>query len=352
MQFTLWRHAVTLRRPVSAAQQRHDVLDRLYLCVEHEGVSGFGEIAPQPTALNGDPAVDDVLDELRAVALPQVLEVTAREGAPPSWTRVARFAGSRAASPFAVALVEMALLDRELRASRVDVTSLWTRRFLTPSQATVSLLDLDGPWIIDAAAQRVRVKTSPGTLSKAALDRLAMLSLPVLLDFNCSATSDAQVLEQVDQIKSVARVDAVEQPFAAGNVIDHATLAEQLSVPLSLDEGVRTLRDLTQITRYSAASMVCIKPARVGGLANARAMIVKANVLGLRPYLGGFFESSYARHVHRLLAENCVSEPSDLGVVAVDSAVDEPEIVAARGGFGVAPRAAMLDRARVIHTLP
>jgi O-succinylbenzoate synthase len=352
MQITLWRYEVTLRKPVSAAAQRHDFRDRLFLCVEHEGVSGFGEIAPQPTALNGDAAVDDVLDELRAVTLPQVLEVVTREGAPPSWTRVARFAGSRVASPFAVALVEMALLDRELRAERVDVTSLWTRRFLTPSQATVSLVDLDGPWIIDAAAARVRVKTSPGTLLSAAMDRLAALSLPVLLDFNCSAHNDAQVLEQVDQILPVVRVDAVEQPFAAGNIIDHATLAEQLRVPLSLDEGVHTVRDLTRIARYSAASMVCIKPARVGGLANARAMILRATVLGLRPYLGGFFESPYARHVHRLLAENCVSEPSDLGVVAVDGAFDEPEIVLARGGFGVAPSAAMLERARVIATWP
>jgi O-succinylbenzoate synthase len=352
MKFTLWRHEVTLRQPVRAAHQRHDVRERLFVRVEHEGISGFGEISPQPTALNGDAAVNDVLDELRAVAIPQLLEVTVREGAPPSWTRVARFAGSRGASPFAVALVEMALLDRELRASGVGVTSLWTRRFLTPNQSTVSLLDPDGPWSVDAGAKRVRVKTSPGTLSNAALERLSTLSLPVLLDFNCSAVSDGQVLEQVDQVMRVARVDAVEQPFAAGNIIDHATLAEQLDVPLSLDEGVRTVRDLTQIARYSAASMICIKPARVGGLANARAMVLRANVLGLRVYFGGFFESSFARHVHRLLAENCVSEPSDLGMVAVETAADEPEIVAVRGGFGVAPSAAMLERARVINTSP
>jgi len=82
-------------------------------------------------------------------------------------------------------------------------------------------------------------------------------------------------------------IDAVEQPYAPGNVIDHATLAEQLSVPLSLDEGVRSPRDLEQIVRYSAAKIVCLKPPRVGGLANTRTMAQRAAALGLEPYVAG-----------------------------------------------------------------
>jgi O-succinylbenzoate synthase len=352
MKITLWRSDVTLRRPVRAAAQDHDVRTRLFLAVEHQAVLGYGEVAPQPFALNGDPSIDEVLEEVVEVVVPLVLEVAHREGAPPSWSRLARFAGSRSASPFAVALVEMALLDRELRASDVEPTSLWTRNFETPNQATVSLIDLEGAWDIDAEAARVRVKTTPGTLSRAALDRLSELAVPVLLDFNCSASEDAQVLDQVEQISPVATIAAVEQPYAVGNIIDHATLAEQLAVPLSLDEGVRSARDLAQIARYSAASLVCIKPARVGGLANARSMIEKAALLGLRSYLGGFFESPYARHVHRLLAQNCVSEPSDLGLVAVVGSADEPEVESVAGGFQVAPSARLLQRAPVIARWP
>jgi O-succinylbenzoate synthase len=352
MKITLWRSDVTLLRPTRAAGQDHDDRTRLFLGVEDETVRGFGEIAPQPFALNGDPSVDEVLDEVREVVVPLVLEVANREGKLPSWTRLSRFAGSRSASPFAVALVEMALLDRELRASHLEPTSLWARNFETPNQATVSLLDLDGAWNIGREIAQVRVKTSPGTLSHAALDRLGELGLPVLLDFNCSASDDVQVLDQVEQILPVATIAAVEQPYAVGNIIDHATLAEQLTVPLSLDEGVRSARDLVQIARYSAASLVCIKPARVGGLANARSMAEKATALGLRPYLGGFFESPYARHVHRLLAENCVGEPSDLGVVAVVGGLDDPETVSVAGGFHRAPSVQLLDRALVIATWP
>jgi O-succinylbenzoate synthase len=350
MKLTLWRDDVTMLRPVAAAAQRHEVRARLFLRLEHDGGVGFGEVSPQPRALNGDPGLDEVLDELLGVTLVQVRSVVAREGALPSWTRLARFVGSRPASAVAVALVEMALLDRELRVAQLDASSLWPHRFNTPTQTTVSLLDAEEPWIIDRSVARVRTKTAPGTLTCDSLARLSELSVPILLDFNCSATSDAQVLNQVAQIARVATIAAVEQPYAPGNLIDHATLAEQLSVPVSLDEGVRNPRDIVQIARYGAAQMVCIKPARVGGMANARSMAQKAVEFGLRPYLGGFFESPYARSVHRQLAEHCISEPSDLGVVDVVGGVDRSQLVRAAGGFGVAPSPELLEKAVVIAT--
>jgi o-succinylbenzoate synthase len=348
---TLWRDDVALQWPVSAAAQRHDDRVRLYLRVAHDGVAGFGEVAPQPIALNGDPSVQEVLDELEQVTMPQLLEVATREGTLPSWTRLARFAGSRAASSCSVALIEMALLDYELRLHGDDISSLWPKNFDTPNQATVSMVDLD-EWSVATDVARVRVKTTPGTLAPSVLERLRVLAVPILLDFNCSASNDEQVLEQVAQIARVVTIDAVEQPFAPGNLIDHATLAEQLSVPLSLDEGVRSPRDLEQIVRYSAARIVCLKPPRVGGLANTRTMAQRAVSLGLKPYLGGFFESAYARRVHRLLANNSIAQPSDIADVVVqrDHPFEELEPVA--GGFEVEPSRALLDGAEVVATWP
>ena len=159
MKCTLWRNDVTLQRPVRAAAQRHDVRARLYLSIEHDGIAGFGEVSPQPFALNGDPSIDEVLEELDLVTMPQLLEVATREGALPSWTRLARFAGSRAASSFSVALIEMALLDLDLRLSGEDISSLWPKIFDTPIQTTVSILDLD-EWSVAANIARVRVKTA------------------------------------------------------------------------------------------------------------------------------------------------------------------------------------------------
>ena len=348
MEITLWSDDARIA-PVTSAAQRHDVRTRLYLRVEHDGVAGFGEVSPQPHALHTDPGLDEVLEEVVGVAVPQLLEVSGREGAVPDWTRVARFAGSRRASPAATALVEMAVLDRQLRASSCDATTLWPPATATPHQGTVSLLD-DDDWVPADGVARVRVKTAPGAVSATARERVARLRVPVLLDFNCSASTIEEVLEQVAVLRGLCELAAVEQPFAPGNLIDHARLANRLDVPVSLDEGIRAPRDLDRVARYGAGAMVCVKPARVGGLANAHTMVRRARNLGLAVYLGGFFESPFARAVHRVLAEHCVTEPSDLGPV---SRLDgrEVEVDPAPWAFRVVPAAALLGAAR-LRTVP
>lgn len=344
---TLWRQDAEIRRPVRSAGQDHAQRSRLFLRVEYDGTAGYGEVAPQPEELNGDAGIADVIDEVRVFIVPQLQQILEREGDLPSWTRVARFAGSRAASSPAVALLEMALLERELSGDRRAIDSLWPATCHTPLQATVSLID-EVEWRVDADVTRVRAKISAAPLSSGALRRLGQLAVPVLLDYNCSASTDADVIEQVDVARSVCAVAAVEQPYAVGNVVDTARLAGRLDVPVSVDEGVRSVRDVAQLVRYGAAEIICVKPARVGGLANARTIVVAARAAGLRPYLGGFFESPYARQVHRALARSCVSEPSDLGRVDVVREGYSREVDVVDDAFGLRPSAEMLERAAVL----
>ncbi len=309
---------------------------------------GFGEVSPQPITLHGDPGVDEVIEGI-GDALSRVEALTQREGALPAWTRMAGIFADSPARRFAGTLIEMALLDRELRHRVMSIGELWPPHTSPPRQTTVSALD-DRAWDVGPLDARVRVKTAPGVLSDRALAQLSLLGAPVLLDYNCSATSDEDVLSQVAAVREVAVLDAVEQPYAVGNLVDHARLATRLGVALSLDESVRTLTDLTQITRYEAASMICVKPARVGGLANARAIIARAHQLGLRVYLGGFFESPYARRVHRALANgSAITEPSDLGDVALEAASGEVTVITS--SFGVEPAASMLAGAQSL-TVP
>ena len=350
MNATLWRQDTTIRVAVRSAAQVHDERSRLFLRVEHDGVAGFGEVAPQPFALNGDASILDVIDEVRVFVVPQLQQILAREGALPSWTRVGRFAGSRAASNPAVALLEMALLDRELRAMNTSIDTLWPVHFDTPLQTTVSLID-DVTFDVHPSTARVRAKVSDVALSPAALallGEIAKRSLPVLLDYNCSARSDDDVIEQVRRIREIVDVAAVEQPYDVGNVVDTARLAQRLDVPVSIDEGIRSVRDVDQIVRYRAADLICVKPARVGGLANARTIILEARDAGLRAYVGGFFESPYARRVHRWLANNCVEEPSDVGAVEVVLEGYDRELDVVADGFGVTPSPGMLGRAAVL----
>ena len=319
MRVRLWRHELSLGSSITTSQQVHATRTHLYLEVEIDGVLGMAEISPQPHALNGDPGLDDVLVELEHFTLRQFVEVTQRERAAPHWARVTHFAGSRPASYAASALLEMALLDANLRTRREGVAAQWPERFDTPLQSTVSLLD-DQPMSPhrDAAQLRAKVSHAPVPLSR--WRELADQGLPVMLDFNCAGHDVDDVVSFTATARSHVEVVAVEQPFAPGNVVEHARLAAVLDVPVSLDEGVRHRRDIDQIVRYRAAAQICVKPARVGGFAQARTMIERAQRYDLEVYLGGFFESPLARRANRALARHYLTRPSDVAEVDLDTA--------------------------------
>jgi len=345
MRVRLWRHDMQLRTPVSSAAQIHATRPHLFLEVQIDGVCGLGEISPQPELLNGDPGLDDVLIELEHFTLRQFIEASEREGGSPNWARVTHFAGSRRASYPASALLELALLDAQLRSRRCRIDEHWPARYETPLQATVSLLD-DGDWSVPDDAVQVRAKISTVDVPNERWKRLAELSRPVLLDFNCSAASVQDAADVVAIARSHVELSAIEQPFAAGNVVEHARLAAVLDVDVSIDEGVRHRRDLDQIARYRAAKMVCIKPARVGGYAQARTMIDRASDLGLGVYLGGFFESPLARGANRALARHLITRPSDVAVVGLEG--DEGVLTADPWGCGYLPGPVLEDAVPLI----
>ena len=318
MRLRLWRHELSLGSSITTSQEVHATRTHLFLELEIDGVLGMGEISPQPHRLNGDPGLDDVLAELEHFTLRQFIEVTQRERAAPHWARVTHFAGSRPASYAASALLELALLDATLRARREDVTAQWPGRFDTPVQSTVSLLD-DRPMAPHRGATQLRAKVSHVAVPRSRWRELAEQGLPVMLDFNCAGRTVDDVVSLTATAHSHVEVVAVEQPFAVGNVVEHARLAAVLGVPVSLDEGVRHRRDLDQILRYRAAAQICVKPARVGGFAQARTMIEWAQRNDLEVYLGGFFESPLARRANRALARHYLTRPSDVAEVDLDA---------------------------------
>ncbi len=164
MEASLFHQVGELSQPIRASFETHSERARLFLRVEHNGVDGVGEISPQPRALNGDPGLDDVLDAIRG-ALVRLEGVVQREGELPHWSRVARLGSASPRDNAAYALIEMALLDREMRRDEVPVQDLWEPIIETPWQATVSILD-DEDWIVDERVQRVRVKCAPEALER------------------------------------------------------------------------------------------------------------------------------------------------------------------------------------------
>jgi O-succinylbenzoate synthase len=340
MRADLLKYSRTLHRPIVASGQRHERRNDLVLRLEHDGVVGWGTVSPQPETVNGDPSIVQVEHELTTVALPRLMDIVARESSVPTWSRIGALSSGRPASAVAMTLIEMAVLDLTLRSEQQTIALMWPSLFNGVSIWTVDTAT--HAWAPPADVSLVRLKVNGAPIPTATLSQLEATNLPVLLDYNCAQPTIAEVQRDVTTLATVATVRAVEQPFAAGNVVDHALLANQIDVPVSLDEGVQSRRDIENIVRYKAASLVCLKPARIGGYQEFITARRFAADLGLDVYLGGFFENPLARTLHRRLAHHFISLPCDIGNVTVVEG-DEPVWESSAYGIGRSPSRELED---------
>jgi len=338
MRWRLLSKTLHLGEAIATSSEIHQARTHLFLEIEHEGIIGFGEVSPQPSSLNGDPGFHDVLREFREFTMPLFRQVVEREAQLPEWFRVPRLFGTRSSAAHSSALLEAALLDLKLQRENNSLENLWVSRFDTPMQKTVSAIGEVRN--LPDGCSRLRVKVAPAELNDEMLSIVTESKVPLMLDFNCQGGSITDVLEIVKRFGS--SVEAVEQPFAPGNLVDHALLNREMDCLVSIDEGLRSVADLQLIAKHEAAQMVCLKPARVGGYANARDLALKAADLGIRIYVGGFFESPLARTVNLAFARHVTNEPSDLSNVAFDTdwqgAFDR-----SISGIGLQPSVGFLD---------
>jgi O-succinylbenzoate synthase len=331
----VWRRVDELAAPINAGNAEHRSRASIFVEIERDGSRGVGEVAPLPVAAYDDPAAQEVALAATGTMLSVLDGLVSREGALPSWSRVHLLGGDVRASIWSMAALEMALLDLELDESHESLETRWSiDADLVPVSATTSAIEPEPGWDPPTGAVRVRVKTTAGVNLAAMASSLSRWSRDVLLDFNGTAADEDDVLGQVGEASQFATVVAVEQPFAPGDLASHARLAERCPVRVGLDESVRSLGDVHRIARYGAASLLCVKPPRVGGLASARAILAACGALGLSSYVGGFFESPLARRAHRAVAAGSACEPSDVGPVPIATHRDDSTRLT---GVGVVP---------------
>jgi L-alanine-DL-glutamate epimerase-like enolase superfamily enzyme len=138
-------------------------------------------------------------------------------------------------------------------------------------------------------------------------------------------------------------VELVEQPFPADDLDSFRKLRSFAhGVPIVIDEGCHTLRDLPEIARY--ADGVNLKLAKSGGIREAVRMISAARSLGLLVMLGCMIESSAGIAPAAQIASLCdfidldghlllAADPFE-GLGLEDGAL----VLSDRPGLGVLPR--------------
>jgi L-alanine-DL-glutamate epimerase-like enolase superfamily enzyme len=139
----------------------------------------------------------------------------------------------------------------------------------------------------------------------------------------------------------------IEQPLPPADLAALAELAACLDTPVALDESLSSLGRVRDALRYGACGVACLKPARLGGLLRAKTAVNACRESGVAAFVGGFFESGFARAANAALAglsgftlPGDLSDPAEYlanpGRVAVYPGL-HGALVRPFGGPGVAP---------------
>lgn len=315
----LYRLDLTFRRPVVTASGTHQRRPVLFVRIVTDVAEGWGECGALENGTAVDPRVSTVRRRLEEGGLARLVTATrARGGELPGGAQIAALYGSAPADRLCAAVIEMAVLDAELRASGEP---LWSRLGARASRAGTgaSAGELVGippsrqiGTLVESAcaaaergAARVRLKIEPGwDLEPLKAVRAALPDTALQADANGSyrlgseSADTARLLRRLDPLGLVC----VEQPLPPSDLTSLALLAGHLETPVCLDESLASLPRLVDALRYHACEVACLKPARLGGLLAARRAVMLCADAGVPTFVGGFFETGFGRAALAALA--------------------------------------------------
>ncbi len=149
--------------------------------------------------------------------------------------------------------------------------------------------------------RKVKIKIKPGAdvdYVRAARRELGD-DAPLMADANNAYTlEDADHLQQLDELDLVM----IEQPLAWDDVIRHARLQARMRTPICLDESITSLRRAEDMIEHDAGRIVNIKPGRVGGFVESKAIHDLCARHGIPVWCGGMLESGIGRAYNVALA--------------------------------------------------
>lgn len=147
---------------------------------------------------------------------------------------------------------------------------------------------------------RVKVKIKPGRdVEEVRALRKAFPGLALQVDANAGySLSDLPVFKALDELD----LAMIEQPLGATELTDHSRLQAQLRTPVCLDESIGDAASAGAALDVGACRIINIKPARVGGLGEARRIHDLCAQRTVPVWCGGMLETGIGRAASVALA--------------------------------------------------
>jgi O-succinylbenzoate synthase len=267
----------------------------LVVTVHGEGETGWGECVAAEDPSYSYETTETAWHVLRDYLAPAVV---GRELRHPSDTLAAM--GWVRGHPMAKAAIEMATWE------------LWSRLEERPLAETIggelrpvpvgvsiglqpsddALLEKVGSYIEEGYA-RIKMKIKPGRdvqMVRAVREKYPDARL--MVDANSAYT-----LDDIDHLKEFDALDLmmIEQPLAHHDIREHSVLQKKLKTPICLDESIHRPEDARFALDLVACGVINIKPGRVGGFTNSRAIHDMCAERNVPVWVGGMLESGIGR---------------------------------------------------------
>jgi len=308
----LWAVEVPLREPVHTARGTHRsrplVMVRVMALADGTPTEGWGECAAlADTTFDREDAAGSYATLERLLVPALVGSVAAASGLLPRPSHLEAVRRAAPGAPLAFAALEMAVADAHLRAGHSSLAGLLAvEANPVPIGAVVGQVEstdllVERVWTLtEQGFSRVKVKIAPGwDLDPVGEVRSVFPGLRVQADANGSyRRRDGDRLAALDAFGLLC----LEQPLDRADLAGHAELAARMETPICLDESLDSPDAVEQALAMGACSVVCLKPARLGGLGPALEVIDHCTGAGIPLWMGGMFESGYARGVNTALA--------------------------------------------------
>ena len=273
----------------------------LYLEVVGDGVSGWGECTAMSEPMYSSEYVDGCEEVLRRFMLPLVRRDTTAQ------TFNTSVSGVRG-HYMAKAVLETALLDHQLRregkslAAFLGATQSRVRSGVSVGiQPTIDDLLRVVQRYLDDGYLRIKLKIEPGFDIEPVRAVRQAFGDELLLQVDANSAyslDDAEHLAKMDDLNLLL----IEQPLPEEQMAAHAQLAKRVRTPICLDESIVSAAVARDALDIGACSIINIKPGRVGGYLEAKAIHDLCYSRGVPVWCGGMLETGIGRAANLALA--------------------------------------------------
>lgn len=295
---TLREIALALKEPFqisSGTQSRRRIL--LVQLRSADGVEGWGECASGEAPHYGPETADTAWLAIREWVAPRVLGRTFSGPEEIHPVLEKNFRGHNMAK----AAIEMAAWELAARTEGVSLSKKLggTRDRIRVGislgiQASPEALVARARTALERGYRKVKIKIKPGMdvdYLRAAREALGP-EAPLMADANSAYTlADVDRLAALDDLGLMM----IEQPLAWDDLLRHAELQKRIKTPVCLDESITSVDRAQDMITLGSGRIVNIKPGRVGGFVQSRAIHDLCAAHGIPVWCGGMLESGVGR---------------------------------------------------------